>query len=236
MDSTEVRRGADGNKRQITNMCIQENHDAERGSTQRLCLFVGNEDEELIRDLTKRSIISLLQTASKETICRATVDGDTVEVALLTIMRALPTKNSNKISGEHMGQIMNEIKKMKKQNLEMLEKQRNLETLNKAMQESQDKLENQMYNKQDKTQQILKILKNQLTQTENNQMIDDGSQTEEDKNNKQPKHITGAGSNSITSLHPKSYDVYKITEQHEGKLDKLLNSLQKQEKNILEMD
>ena len=60
-------------------------------------------------------------------------------------------------------------------------------------------------------------------------MSDDGSQTEDNMNNGQPKHITGVGLNSVTSPIPKSFDVYKIMEQHKDKLDKLLHSLKKQE-------
>ena len=112
MDSTEVSRGADGNKRKITNMCIEEYHDIVRRPTKHIRLFVENEDEKSIRDIAKTSIISLLQKASKETICGATVDEDTVEVAPLTTMRALPN-NSNTISGDQIGQIMNELKEMK---------------------------------------------------------------------------------------------------------------------------
>ena len=68
------------------------------------------------------------------------------------------------------------------------------------------------------------FFRNQLTQIGNNQMSHDGSQTEDRKNNKQPKHITGARFNCVTSPIPKSFDVYKTAEQYKNKLDKLLDT------------
>ena len=143
MDSTEVSRGADGGKRRITNICIGEYHDIVRGPTKRIRLFVGNEDKKIVSDIAKTSIISLLQKASKETICGATIDGETVEIAPLTTMRA-GSNNSNMVSGDQMSQIMKELKETQKQNIEILERQENLETMNKAMLESQKAMENQM--------------------------------------------------------------------------------------------
>ena len=56
-------------------MRIEEYHDIMQGQTKPIRLFVENEDEKMVRDIAKTSILSLLQNTTQETICVATIDG-----------------------------------------------------------------------------------------------------------------------------------------------------------------